>query len=331
MAARALTRRWLHAVGGALLGWLCLQALGLGVAQAASFTDERGVQVRLEGPPQRVVSLLPSLSETVCALGACARLVGVDRYSTYPTQLHKLPQVGGGLDPDIERIVALQPDLVLLAQSTRAAQRLEALGLKVFALEPKTYADVQRVTLLLGQLLQVPDAAAVWRTMQAEVAAAAQTVPARQAGAAVYLEVSDGPYAASTDSFIGQTLARLGAHSIVPGALGPFPLLNPEFVVRADPDIVIAPLHSAAALRARPGWATLRALRQQRQCWYTPEQADVLVRPGPRMGQAARMVAACLAQHAPLRATTATPPAPAARSSAPAASSPAPAATQGRP
>ena len=96
--------------------------------RAIAIQDDRGQLVKLGRPPQRVVSLLPSLTETTCAIGACARLIGVDRYSNFPPQVQKLPQVGGGLDPNIEAIVALKPDVVLMATSSRAADRLRALG-----------------------------------------------------------------------------------------------------------------------------------------------------------------------------------------------------------
>jgi iron complex transport system substrate-binding protein len=76
---------------------------------ALQVTDDRGNTLRLDRAPQRIVSLLPSLTETVCALGQCQRLVGVDRYSNYPESVTKLPQVGGGMDPNIEAIVALHP------------------------------------------------------------------------------------------------------------------------------------------------------------------------------------------------------------------------------
>ena len=150
------------------------------LAQAAPITvvDDRGHTVTLIQPPQRIVSLLPSLTETVCALGACERLVGVDRYSNWPASVVPLQGVGGGLDPNIEAIVALRPDVVLMATSSRAQARLESLGLKVVALEPKTYADVQRVLGKVGQVLGVADAQQVWRVIDAGVQAAAQSVPA---------------------------------------------------------------------------------------------------------------------------------------------------------
>ena len=268
-------------------------------AQAWQITDDRGVQVTFAQSPQRIVSLLPSLSETVCELGRCQHIVGVDRYSNFPASLQKLPQVGGGLDPNIELIVALKPDVVLMAKSSRAGDRLEALGLKVVALEPKTHADVQRVMFKLGQLLEVPDTARIWRAIDAGVSAAAQSLPASVRGTKVYFEVNPGPYAAGESSFIGETLTRLGVRNIVPAKLGPFPKLNPEYIVRANPDLIMIGQRSADGLMARPGWQGIRALREQRVCIFPTEEANVLVRPGPRMAEAARLMARCLETKAP--------------------------------
>ena len=280
-------------------GLVGLLWLGASAAQALQVTDDRGVTLSFAQAPQRIVSLLPSLAETVCELGHCGRLVGVDRYSNYPASLQKLPQVGGGLDPNIEAIVALKPDVVLMAKSSRGGERLEALGLKVVALEPKTHADVQRVMLKLGQLLEVPDAQRVWRAMDAGVSAAAQSLPARLRGTRVYFEVNQGPYAASEASFIGETLTRLGVTNIVPAKLGPFPKLNPEYIVRANPDLIMVGQDSADGLTQRPGWSSIRAVRDRRVCVFPAEQANVLVRPGPRMAEAARLMAQCLTDKAP--------------------------------
>ena len=126
------------------LAWVLVVLLG-DLATAVQITDDRGVQVTLTQSPQRIVSLLPSLTEVVCALGQCQRLVGVDRFSNFPPEVRSLPQVGGGIDPAMEAIVALKPDLVLLATSSRAIVRLQSLGIPVLAIEPKTHADVRRV------------------------------------------------------------------------------------------------------------------------------------------------------------------------------------------
>lgn len=263
-------------------------------AQAIEISDDRGVIVRLPAPPRRVVSLLPSLTEAVCALGQCDRLVGVDRYSNYPTQLRALPQLGGGLDPSVESIVALKPDLVLIAQSSRVVEKLQSLGLPVAVLEPKTHADVRRVLGQLSTLLGAGDASALWDSLQREVEQAAQSVPAAARGQRVYFEVDATPYAASESSFIGETLARLQVRNIVPGQWGPFPKLNPEFVVRADPQVIFVGQASRATLLQRPGWTAIAAVRQGRLCSFSREESDMLVRPGPRLAQAARLMARCL-------------------------------------
>ena len=277
-------------------------ALGLGLfalaAHALDVVDERGVTVTLPQPPQRIVTLLPSLTEGVCALGACSRLVGVDNYSNSPSTVRALPQLGGGLDPNVEAIVALRPDAVLLAKSSRVTQRLEALGLKVLVLEPKSHADVRRVLDKLDQVLGTREAPNIWRVIDAGVSAAAQSLPAGAKGQRVYFEVNSAPYAAGESSFIGETLARLGMKNIVPASLGPFPKLNPEYVVRANPDLIMVSVRSAAGMEQRPGWGGIRAVREGRICRFDAAQSDVLVRPGPRMDEAARLMARCIAEKA---------------------------------
>jgi iron complex transport system substrate-binding protein len=207
--------------------------------------------------------------------------------------------VGGGLDPNIEAIVALKPDLVLMATSSRAGERLQSLGIKVVALEPKTHADVQRVMLKLGQVLGVSDAHKIWRAIEAGVSAAAQSLPAGVHNTRVYFEANPGPYGASEASFIGETLTRLGVKNILSAKLGLFPKLNPEYIVRANPDLIMIGERSADDLAQRPGWYRIRALGEQRVCVFTSEQSDALVRPGPRMAESARLMAQCLSDKAP--------------------------------
>lgn len=264
-------------------------------APGVALVDDRGVTVRLAARPERIVTLLPSLTETVCELGSCARLVGTDRYSNHPASVRSLPKTGGLDDANIELIASLKPDVVLLALSSRVTDRLESLGIKVVALEPRTYQDVQRVAGKVAQILGNAEAGAqLWRRLQAQVGAAAQSVPASARGLSVYYEVDSAPYAAGESSFIGETLSRLGGRNIVPASLGPFPKLNPEYVVRADPQLIMISQRHASEVGARPGWNRIRAVRDKRVCTFTSEQGDVLSRPGPRMGEAAQIMARCL-------------------------------------
>ena len=267
-------------------------------AQSVQITDARGAHVQLAKPPQRIVSLLPSLTESLCALGGCERLVGVARYSNWPAHVKTVPVVGGGLDPNIEAIVALKPDLVLVSMASRAIARMEALGLKVVALEPRTHEEAHTVMQKIGQLLALPPtqgADRVWAAIEADLNKAAASVPEAMRGQRVYFEASRGPYAAGEKSFIGQTLTRLHLRNVVDARQGPFPRLNPEYVVKQDPDLLMSGERSwKNGMPEYPGWAQMRAVKQGAICSFTPEESDILVRPGPRMAEGAQLIARCL-------------------------------------
>lgn len=269
---------------------------------AVVIEDDRGQRVEFEVPPQRIVSLLPSLTESVCALDACDRLVAVDRYSEYPESVRSLPVVGGGLDPTIEAVVARKPDVVLMSVSSRAAQRLQALGVKVVTLEPKTHADVKRVlevldTMLYGDTAQAQDASRaekLWQKIERGVDQAAASLPEPSRGMRVYFEVSKGPYGAGPQSFIGETLSRLGLGNVLPQDLGPFPRVTPEFILRADPDVLMVSSRSMVPEFQYPGWHNMRAMKAKQVCQFDADDSNILVRPGPRMHVAAQLMADCL-------------------------------------
>ena len=290
----AFTRRttsWLLAV------WVCFfSSVFFQSAQAFTVLDDRQQKVQIDQAPQRIVSLLPSLTETVCALKQCQKLVGLDRYSNWPESVKVVPRVGGGLDPNIESIVALKPDLVLAAGSTRGADRLQALGLNVLRLEPRNHADAQRVWRTVAQALHVPasDSDRAWQGIQAGVQAAVQSLSPAARQQRVYFEVSPAPYGASASSFLGETLTRMGVTNILPATMGPFPQVNPEWVVQARPDVIMAGDSSRASMLQRPGWNRLRAMQGQRLCVFKQDESDMLVRAGPRMAEGAQLMADCL-------------------------------------
>jgi iron complex transport system substrate-binding protein len=280
----------------ALLGCLFLGQ----IAYAASPTvvrDDRGEVIALANAPQRIVTLMPALAESVCALGACNRLVGTDRFANWPASVLALPKLGGMDDVSLEALVRLKPDLVLLGRSARLLPRLVALGIPVMALEPQTQAQVQlslqRLAVVLG--LPEPDrqAAKVWQQVQAQLDQARAAMPPQAKGASVYFEAGSGGYAAGESSFIGELISALGLRNVVPAHLGPFPQLSPEWVLRSQPDLIMMGQPSLDPLQRRPGWSQLAAVQQGRVCQFTPEQGDVLVRPGPRLGEAALLMAQC--------------------------------------
>ena len=280
---------------GAQVGTRVAAQVGTQVAAPVSVQDDRGSALTLARPAQRIVSLLPSLTETVCELGACNRLVGTDRHSNWPQSVRALPKLGGLEDAQIERIVALKPDLVLIAVSARAVERLRSLGLPVLALEPRNSADTQRVIGTVAQALGMPQAGDMLLTrLHARMAAAAARVPAPWRGRKVYFEVASSPYAAGEASFVGELLTQMGLGNVVPAAMGPFPQLNPEYVLRAQPALLMATQGAIAEMSARPGWRALHALQKKHVCAFAPAAWDTLVRPGPRLADGAEALADCL-------------------------------------
>jgi iron complex transport system substrate-binding protein len=283
-------------MGRTTLGLALLLLAALPAWAQITVSDDRGAALTLARPAQRIVSLLPSLTETVCELGACGRLVGTDRFSNWPAAVRSLPKLGGLEDAQIERIVSLKPDLVLLAGSARALDRLQALGLPVLALEPRNSADTERVVTVVASALGLPHAATeMMARTRLRMQVAAARVPAAWRGRTVYFEVASTPHAAGEASFIGELLARLGLTNVVPAAMGPFPQLNPEFVLRARPALLMATQAAVTEMPARPGWGALPALQQHHTCGFAPGPWDTLMRPGPRLADAAEAVADCLA------------------------------------
>lgn len=279
------------------MAWRLLRAAVATVAANVALTA--GAQTPAADPapqaaPQRIVSLLPSATEAVCALGACDRLVGVDDFSLDPPQVQALPRLGRTWEPSIEAVVQLRPDLVLTGRTPPVQQRLQALGLKVLDVDATTVADVQSALGRIDAALQLGRADALWADLQhrlqqqaAAVARQRQGVPALR----VYMEVDSAMYAAGPDSFMGQLLAQLGADNIAPPSATGFPQLTPEYVVRADPDLIIQSYAaSARALAQRPGWGRLQALL----CQLDPQESRTVTHPGPHLDKAAAILARCL-------------------------------------
>jgi iron complex transport system substrate-binding protein len=286
-----------------LLGILWVASLANAVVAAPIvLTDSAHHEVRFEHPPQRIASMMPSLTETVCELHECARLVVVDRYSNWPDSVNRLPKAGGLEDVEVEQIVSARPDVVLLAHAPRVVERLHALGVVVFEFETETYADIGHNVSLIASLLGVPErAAALNHRIDSSVDAAVASARSHLGGRAplVYFEVDPGPYGAGPRSYIGEMLGRIGVRNVLSADLGPFPMLNPEYVVLANPDVIFISPEEAAHLVHRPGWEQIRAVREGRLCSFPPEVRDTIVRPGPRAAEGFQALSECLLRVAP--------------------------------
>jgi len=262
---------------------------------AVSATDDLGRTVTLDRPATRVVALVPSVTETVVALGAGERLMARTDYDTSPAVSH-LPSVGGGLDPSIEALVSLRPDLVVAWAQDRTPElreRLDRFGIPVFAVSTQDTADVfaniERMGALLGQ-----DAAAdaLSERIRDELAEVRHSVAGRERPAVFYAVGTDPPMTPGPETFVIQLLELAGGRTIFPELGQNWPVVSLEAVVRRQPDVIILPVgeHSdrrARHLAGRPGWREMEAVRAGR---VVEVPVDLMNRPGPHIAEAARVL-----------------------------------------
>jgi iron complex transport system substrate-binding protein len=269
--------------------------LALALAFPLTVTDDLGRTVTLKAPPKRIVTMLPSVTETVCALGACDRIVATDDYSDWPESVKRLPKAGGLYNPNPELIVSLKPDLVLVSKYGKLYETLERAGLTVYAVRTETYEDIFKTVRALGRLLGLSsEAERLVAQIQKEVYGEEARAAKAKGRPRVYYEIDPTPYTVGPESFIGVLIAKARGVNIVPRELGLFPKISPELVLERNPEVIVATYPGALdTIRRRPGWDRVAAVRQGRICVYTGEEDNLLSRPGPRVAQGLRLLVDC--------------------------------------
>lgn len=261
------------------------------VTPAIVLTDDLGHPIRLERPAQRLVSLWPSATEMVCALGLEDRLVGVTSWCNYPPTVKRKTIIGDPNTPKIEKIVELQPDLVLAPFGTpqEVLQQMERLALPVFGMDPQTLPEVFAVMRQIGRLTGTEkEAESIVKALEKRSAAVEEKVrklPPTQRPR-VYLEM----YASASEictfgphNYADDLVQRAGGRNVFDDAETPYPQISAEQVLERNPDVLIIAHHQAAEadLKARPGWSSLTAVKKNRIFRYG--NPDEFLRPGPRL------------------------------------------------
>ncbi len=288
-----------RAIAAALLA--ALAAVKLAVAQETApppqpgatstreVTDEVGRRVAVRVPVRRVVSLAPSLTETIYALGAQDRLVGVTDYCDYPPEAKTKPHVGGTLQPNLEQVVALQPDLVL---ATRAINRretveaLERLGIAVYATDPRTVEGMLESTQRLAEVIGAQEQGeALVAALRARLERLKQRLAGRPATRVLFVVWLEPLISVGQQTFLADALRWAGAESVIESTQD-WPHINLEEVVRLQPDnLVFASSHPDDAertfneLRTRRGWRNLDAVEKRHVAFIS----DAVNRPAPRL------------------------------------------------
>jgi iron complex transport system substrate-binding protein len=258
-----------------------------------TLTDDLGHTVTFNSTPQRIVSLAPSNTEILFALGLGDRVVGVDVYSNYPEAAKSKPTMGGMTNVSEDMVIAARPDLVLVGQFTPAStiDNLSAAGLKVFSTHPDNVTDTYRTVKMFGNLCGVPDRAQrLSEDMRADVINAtsrtARLNDSSKPAVLMIITLDDTSYVADKGSYMGDLIEMAGGRNAATG-----PVMTQSEIVMANPDMIIVPLTDWTM-------ATFDSLREGREPWMQKLTAvkngkvyfvdyDMVGRPGPRLGPAA--------------------------------------------
>lgn len=258
-------------------------------------TDDLGATIHLAAPAKRIISLIPSATESLIAIGAAPLLVGRTRYDT-ASAISNIPSVGGGIDPSIEAIVGLKPDLVIGWGTDKRAglrERLTTAGIPLFSLATEDTTDIFRGIGNLGRLTGHDSAAtAVAASIRATLDSVKQSVAGKPTPRVMYVVFADPPMTAGPRTFIGQLIGLAGGKSIFDDVSANWPNVAMEEVVRRDPDLLIVPVgefkqNALERFRGLAGWRSLRAVRDGH---IVTVSADLLSRPSPSIAQSSRVL-----------------------------------------
>jgi len=278
-----------------LLSGILLSATTFNSQATVSVTDSDGREIRIEKPAARIVSLAPHATELLFAAGAGGKIVGVSEYSDYPEAARRLPKVSGSAGVDIERVLALRPDLVVAwkFEATRGALgRLEKLGVPVFISEPRQFAQIANQIEALGALAGTEKVARAEALRLREGIAALGQTYRKRTPVRVFYQIGERPLMTlNGEHLVTEALALCGARNVFADAQTIAPVVSPEAVLAADPDMIISGRRGAAEGEWRAKWKKLfpgmRAVSVNRMATV---DSDLLHRQGPRIVAGTRIL-----------------------------------------
>ncbi|MCU1240223.1 MAG: hypothetical protein JWO71_949 [Candidatus Acidoferrum typicum] len=252
-------------------------------------TDEIGRIIRVPQSIERIVSLAPNLTETIYALGLQDHLVGDTDYCDFPAEAQQKTKVGGAVNPSIEAIAALHPDLVLVTKSLNRPETVQALadiGIPSYATDPHTVDAIIASIARLADMLGASDTgSALTADLEHQVSVLHERIASLSPRRVLFIVWTEPLISIGNDTFIADALRHAGAVSVIDSSQN-WPQINLEEVVRLQPEFLIfveshsgATPHSADALAGLPGWRLLNAVRNRRYATIN----DAINRPAPRL------------------------------------------------
>jgi iron complex transport system substrate-binding protein len=257
--------------------------------------DDFGDSIAVGAVPQRIVSLAPSATELLYAIGAGPRLVGRTTWDAWPAEVRAVPDLGPGLRPNVEAVIAAHPDLVVLYASEDnrdAARRLRAAGIRTASYRMNSIADFARVTAALGRLTGDTAAARITvDTVRATLDRVRATTVALPRPT-VFWPLWENPLlSVGGGSFLNELVQIAGARNVYDSLPQPSPTVSFEDLVKRDPDIVLVNPAARARILADPRWRTLRAVREGHVYGF---DTTIVNGPSSRVGASAASLAQLL-------------------------------------
>ncbi len=258
------------------------------LGSAIQVVDDFGRKVILESAPERIISLAPSNTEILFALGLGERVAAVTDFCDFPLEAKEKQKVGGFSEPNLERIVEISPDLILAtSMHAKEIEKLDELGLKVFVIDSKSLKDIFSAIDKVGSLtLSKPQAKALIGKMSerlSEIDKRLAGLPAPEKPL-VYYEIWNDPLmTVGKDGLIAEAIRRAGGMNLGDGLTGEYPELSLEKIIESDPKVIIAPkgsMSDPAIVKERAGWEEISAVQNDRV--YIVDES-LLVRFGPRI------------------------------------------------
>jgi len=261
--------------------------------QPGTYTDDMGRAVAIDQAPQRIVSFGPSITEILFALGLEEKVVGVSNYCDYPEAAKLKAKVGDAFNPSLERIVELEPDLVLTLKQEQLNRELDALGIKFMVLDPEDidgiWGDIELVGEITGTEKKAEELIEDMQDSISQVIALVEDAPEVRVFFIVDATDLTLPWTAGTGSFIDALITMAGGENIAAKAQGAWVQFSLEQIVSADPEIIVIqtmtggiPTVSKEGLEEHPVWGEMTAVKQGKICFIN---GDLVSRPGPRIVQ----------------------------------------------
>lgn len=247
--------------------------------------DDAGRDVTIAAEPKRILSVAPSNTELLFALGKGKSLVGRSEFDDYPAEAKEIPSVGGFFPPDYEKIVATKPDLVLVVTGSDEARNklVNDYKLNVYVVNPQTFDELYASTLKLGQVINAQEAAEkLVADMKAQVKEIADKAAKATTKPSVYYEVWDEPLmTAGTGTFINDLITLAGGTNAGAEVKG-WSNISAEQVAKANPDLIVASSPDIQAkIKARANWSAYKAVKEGKI--LVVSDANPVDRPGPRL------------------------------------------------